>query len=422
MKFIRACVFVFLLILFPSVFARADEVVNNLAQSTGGYTGPIGDDANHSDFLVGQEFTFATGPSPYQIEAVELLLSPSSSANITVSLWNVDGNNDPSNEIVALPSMLVTKAGAVIFAPTNTVLLEPGMYYVVAAPTTPEDSGLVSWAYTLSFDWDGSGTLNSYAINASGGWANMNNGPQQMSIEAQTVTASINSIQHKKNVTTLTWPSALGGFVADSTTNLAKPVWQYIANTPIVNGSTNILTNTWSGPMQYYRLRQSWVVNNLTQPGTGWDAIGDDNNGSDYQMAQEFTLSAGTNVLNQVTLGLVPISGGGHVTASLWTVGGDGNPGTQIATVASELVLSAGDVDFIPSATITLAAGNYYVVVDSTASADNGRVGWSYTQSLGWAGFGTLGNSAGTYAGYWQYFSFGSADPFQMSVQVSPAP
>lgn len=425
MKFIRARVLLFFLLLGFAAWARADVIVDNLSQTTANYYGPIGNDANSSDFLIGQEFTFAPGPSPYQIDAITLLLAPGgSSGNITVSLWNVDGNNNPSNEIAALPSVKVGKAGAVSFVPTNNIILEPGMYYVVAAPTAPTDSGLVSWAFTTSSNWDGSGTLNSFADKSRGYWTNFNFGePQQMSVLAETVTASINSVKRKTNVTTLAWLSVFGGFVADSTTNLLKPVWQVIANAPTTSGATNIVTNSWSGPMQFYRLHQSWVVNNLAQPGTAWNPIGNDNNENDFQMAQEFTLPAGTNVLNKVTLGLVPINGGGHVTATLWTVGGDGNPGTQIATVASSvLVTSPADVDFIPSTTITLTAGDYYVVVNTPSSLDNRRVGWYFTQSLGWTGFGTMGSTAVTILGGWENFSFGSVDPFQMSVQVSPSP
>lgn len=174
--------------------------------------------------------------------------------------------------------------------------------------------------------------------------------------------------------------------------------------------------------MQFYRLRQSWAVNNLAQPGAGWNPIGDDNNANDFQVAQEFTLPAGTNILNKVTLGLLPLGGGGHVTATLWTVGGDGNPGTQIATIASAVVTSAADIDFIPSTTIKLSAGNYYIVLNSTTSLDNGRVGWYFTQSFGGTGFGTLGNAAATVPGYWENYPPGSVYPFQMSVQMTPAP
>jgi hypothetical protein len=423
MKLICARVPLFFIVFFFAALARADVIVDNFSQPTLGYYGPIGDDADSSDFLIGQEFTFAPEPSPYQINEITLLLSASSSANITVSLWNVDGNNNPSNEIAVLPSVKVAKAGQFSFVPTNNIILEPGMYYVVAAPTTPADSGLVYWAYPSSYNADGSGAFNSYAFNTSGSWRNTNNGLQQMSLQATVVAASFNGIARKTNVTTLSWPSFLGGFVADSTTNLVKPVWQTIANTPALGGGTNIVTNVWGGPMQFYRLRQSWVVNNLAQPGFGWNGpIGSDNNAGDFRVAQEFTLLGGTNLLTQVTLGLIPVNGSGAVTVSIWSVGSDGNPGTQMATVGSELVSRPADVAFTPSTAIELPAGSYYVVATSTTQSDNGKVGWYYTQSFGWVGFGTLGNEAATPSGNWEYYSFGDAYLCQMSVQVTPVP
>jgi len=79
----------------------------------------------------------------------------------------------------------------------------------------------------------------------------------------------------------------------------------------------------------------------------------------------------------------------GVLTASIWNVGPNNLPTNEISTVSSKLVASAGEVDFIPSAPITLSAGSYYVVAAPTSAADNAKVGWVYTVSTFWTGLGS---------------------------------
>jgi hypothetical protein len=407
-----------------AVSLRAAVIVDNLSQPTANYFGPIGSDSNKNDFLIGQEFTFPAGPNPFQLNGITLLLTATGGgANITVSLWRPGADNNPSNEVAVVTSQFVANAGAVTFAPSTNIILSPGIYYVVAAPTSPGDSGRVSWAYASSTNWIGSGMLDNLADTIPGNWENVTitNLPQQMRLQATPIPARI-GISQQGSVTTLSWPSALNGYVVDGVTNLSPALWQVLTNPVVIVTGTNTLTNHWTATPHFFRLRQSLVAENLDQPATNWDGpIGSDNNMNDFLLAQQFSLPTGNYALNKMTLALIPANGSGKVTVSIWSVGSDGNPASQLAVVSSQLVSSAGNVDFLPATPITLTAGNYYVVAAPTTSADNGKVGWYYTISTAWTGFGALANYASTYFGIWENEPI-SLGPYQLSIQVTPNP
>jgi hypothetical protein len=425
MKFIGARILSFFLILMVFASVRAAVMVDNTTNQTGGFFGPIGNDANTHDFLIGQEFTFPPGPNPYQLNEISLLLYSSNGVgNVSVSLWNVDENNNPSNEIAGLTSELVTNTQLVNFFPATNITLPPGMYYVVASPGSPAGSGLVRWGYAANADWNGPGEFNYYADTYFGHWTNFSVAtfPQEMDVQATVVTANFSGFQRHGNATMLAWPSGLTGFVADSTTNLAAPAWQQITNNPVPAGGTNVLTNSWSGPVEFFRLRQDCVVNNLGEPNTSYfGPIGSQNNGNGFEIGQEFTLPSGTNNLTGVTLDLNPALGSANITASVWSVNSANNPGSQIATIGTQTVGVAGNITFKPATPIKLPAGTYYIVVAPATASDNGKIGWFWTNSTGWIGFGTLGSSANTGYGSWQNYSIDSG-PYQMSVQVTPVP
>jgi hypothetical protein len=210
-------------ILIAPVFVRADVIVDNLNQPTDNYFGPIGDGSNSNNFLIGQQFTLPSGPNPYQLSEVTLLLGATGGgANITVSIWSADSNNNPLAQIAVVSSQLVVNAGNANFIPSANLTLPPGIYYVVAAPATPADSGFVSWAYTASTNWTGTGSLDGYADTGSGAWQNyaITNFPYQLSVQAAQVTPTI-GISRQGGVEAVSWPSALNGYVLESTTNLA---------------------------------------------------------------------------------------------------------------------------------------------------------------------------------------------------------
>src|SRR5215469_1410143 len=107
MKCVRA--FLGCLLLSLCCLARADVIVNNLDEMTGGYFGPIGTDSNSTDFLIGQEFTLPASTNLYELDEVTLFLEPTNGGgNITVSIWTAGRNNTPSTQIATLSSVLVT--------------------------------------------------------------------------------------------------------------------------------------------------------------------------------------------------------------------------------------------------------------------------------------------------------------------------
>ena len=422
MKSISVKALLSVVVLAVGALVHADVIVDNLNQPTANYFGPIGDDSNSNDFLVGQEITLPAGANPYQLNEITLLLSATGGgANITVSVWSVDSDNNPSSEIAMVSSQFVANAGNVDFVPTNNITLPPGIYYVVAAPTTPADSGRVSWAYTGSTNWTGSGILDNYADTYPGNWLNFSitNSPEQLSVAATPMTATV-AITGSHGNTVLSWTTNLFGYVLDTTTNLSLPAWQPTTNLPTAIFGFNTFSNSFPGAMRFFRLRQNYVVENVEQPQTDWDGpIGTDNNHNDFLLAQEFTLPAGNYNVNKATLSLIPVNGNGSVTVSLWNVDRDNNPTNEIAVVASQFVSSAGDVDFVPSAPIALPAGMYYVMAAPKTSADNAKIGWYWTSSTSWTGFGALGDYAGTRQGFWGTEPI-SDGPYQMGVQATP--
>src|SRR5580658_7992952 len=123
MKFIRACALVVLSCLIFTLCGRADVIVDNLGQPTEDYLVPIGDNSNSTGFLIGQEFSFPPGTNRYQLNEVDLSLGTYNNANITVSIWGVGPDNNPSNEIATVTSELVTNFGDVDFFPFTNIVL-----------------------------------------------------------------------------------------------------------------------------------------------------------------------------------------------------------------------------------------------------------------------------------------------------------
>jgi len=259
-------------------------------------------------------------------------------------------------------SRIVPLATNVDFISATNIVLPPGMYYVVAAPTTPADNAKVSWAYTSAWDnWSGAGILGYLASTSLGYWENLPiyRNPFLLSVQA-TPTIGAVAMSREGSVTPLSWPASLTGFVAESTTNLAPSNWQTITNQPIQIGDQMVLSNTWTDSNRFFRLRQEFAVDNLDQWPGPWDGpIGTDANSSDTLLGQVFTLPTGNYAINKVTLLLTPVSGSANITVSIWNVGPNNLPTTEISTVSSELVATSGDVDFIPSAPIRLSAGSY---------------------------------------------------------------
>src|SRR5262249_1368441 len=159
----------------------------------------------------------------------------------------VDLNNNPSSQISVVASRIVPIAENIDFTPATNIVLAPGMYYVVAAPTTPADNAKVSWAYTDAWtNWSGTGILGPFASTLKGYWQNSPvyefPSPFLLSVQA-TPTIGTLAMSQKASVTSLSWPATLKGFVAEGTTNLAPSNWQTITNQPIQVGNQIVLSN-----------------------------------------------------------------------------------------------------------------------------------------------------------------------------------
>ncbi|HEV2318578.1 MAG TPA: choice-of-anchor R domain-containing protein [Verrucomicrobiae bacterium] len=416
--------FLGILLTITASLAPADVIVDNLNEnSIAGYFGPIGNDSNTNDFLIGQEFTLPGGTNLYQLDEVSLLLAPTNSGgNITVSIWNTSRANTPLTQIAALAPVLITNAGKANFVLSSTVTLSPGTYYVVASPTTPADNGQVWWAYASDTNWTGSGTLEGYADTGSGGWISypITNLPQQLSVIATPLSSPALAAHRQASSLRLSWASDLTGYELDTTTNLTVSAWQAVTNLPLALGGTNTVTNSLTGPMRFYRLRQDFVVSNLSQTVGSYDGpIGTGTNVNSYLLADEWTVPSGNFTVGKVVLSLNPAAGSAHITASIWNAGPANTPGSQLDIIATQLVTTAGNFSFVPPAPITLSAGNYFVVARAATPSDSGKVGWNWTYSSSWTGFGMLDGYAGATNGIWKTESVADG-PYLISIQSSP--
>lgn len=406
--------------------ARADLIVENVDQPIGAWYGPIGTDSNSSDFLIGQEITLPASTNLYELDEVSLLLKATNGGgNVTVSIWTVGRNNTPATEIAALSPVFVSEQSEVSFVASSNTMLAPGTYYVVAAPTTPADNGLVYWAVAGYTNWTGSGALGYYADTASGVWSGypLTDYPQQLSVIATPVVPANLKMYRQGGTLKLSWPSALTGYELDGTTNLPSEDWQTVTNKITIAGGTNLVTNSISGTMRLFRLRQDFVVSNLSQTVGSWDGpIGMGTTANGYLLGDEWTVPSGQCSISNVILSLNPVRGSAHITASIWTVNLTNNvPGSEIDMIATQLVSKAGDVTFAPRLPITLPAGSYYLVAGAATSDDSGKVGWNWTESSSWTGFGILEGYAGTTNGTWQTDTVAEG-PYLLSIQAPPSP
>jgi hypothetical protein len=420
------CVRTFLgfLLLMTAFFARADVIVDNENQPTANVAGPIGDDSNSSDFLIGQQFTVPAGTNLYELDEISLFLEPfGGGASITVSIWTNSPANTPSTEIAALPPISVLSEGEYYSVPLTNMMLAPGTYYVVAAPTTPADSGYVYWAFANGGGFTGTGTLGDYADTETGGWtAYPPTSPQQMAVVATPVSPATLKMNRQGGTLKLSWPSGLTGYELDSTTNLTMPTWDSVTNLPVTLGGTNSVTNSLSGPMRFYRLRQDFVVSNLFETVSNWDGpIGMGTNANGFLLGEEWTAQTGPFTVGKVTLSLNPYYGSGRIFASIWNASPQNVPGSPIDMIATQLVTTAGNVTFVPPAPITLPAGSYFLMVGAATPSDSGKVGWNWTGSSAWTGFGILDGYAGTTNRVWMINSDVDG-PYLMSLQQAAAP
>lgn len=62
-------------------------------------------------------------------------------------------------------------------------------------------------------------------------------------------------IARSGGTTLLSWPSTAGGYVVETTPTLASPAWESVSNAPAILADRYVLTNFWSEPSRFFRLR-----------------------------------------------------------------------------------------------------------------------------------------------------------------------
>ncbi len=62
-------------------------------------------------------------------------------------------------------------------------------------------------------------------------------------------------IARSGGTTLLSWPSTAGGYVVETTPTLASPTWESVSNAPAISADRYVLTNSWSEPSRFFRLR-----------------------------------------------------------------------------------------------------------------------------------------------------------------------
>ena len=161
-------------------------------------------------------------------------------------------------------------------------------------------------------------------------------------------------------------------------------------------------------------------MSNLSEAVGGYDgSIGMGTNVNGYLLGDELTVQSGSFKIGKVILDLNPLFGSAHITASIWNAGPGNTPGSQIDMIATQLVSTAGNVTFIPSAPITLPAGTYFLMAAAATPSDGGKVSWYWTDSSAWTGFGKLDGFVGTTNGFWQTASVAEG-PYLISIQAGP--
>ena len=62
-------------------------------------------------------------------------------------------------------------------------------------------------------------------------------------------------IARNGSATLLSWPSTAGGYFVETTPTLTSPTWEAMTNPPAISADRYVLTNSWSEPSRFLRLR-----------------------------------------------------------------------------------------------------------------------------------------------------------------------
>lgn len=159
------------------------------------------------------------------------------------------------------------------------------------------------------------------------------------------------------------------------------------------------------------------LVNNLDQPTRSMNVLP-----TDGWAAQSFATDGASYALSSVQVLLGNLTGAPSIVAELHT--GDAfNPGATLAafSIAGVPIGSPAPVTLTPIRSVTLNAGtNYWLVLGASTLA--GTFTWSYAQGNVTTGSGSLGNYNYSADSGVTWTNYGSDNPFQLKVDVSPVP
>lgn len=132
------------------------------------------------------------------------------------------------------------------------------------------------------------------------------------------------------------------------------------------------------------------IVNNLSQPNTGFDPV----NGTTWQ-ADAFQIDNNTYTLSSATLRLVSTRPNGLILVDIYSNTGANKPGAPLFSLgAAALTTTTTDVPLFAASSFTLQPNTIYWLVAHTPGQDN-PIGWGATSSTGYTGVGTIpANSA----------------------------
>jgi hypothetical protein len=171
--------------------ARGDVIVGDLDQTTNGA------DVIPIEYEMIAESFITPGGSPITLSQITLPLSDGTDVvgNFDISLYDNTGVNGTPGSVLADVSgdTPITELSANIsnftVSPNATVTLQPDTTYYVVLSADANITNL-SWAWTLSTTYSGSGTLSDYSQFNSGNWNGPNDisfGPYQMEVDGTSV-------------------------------------------------------------------------------------------------------------------------------------------------------------------------------------------------------------------------------------------
>jgi PEP-CTERM motif len=126
--------------------------------------------------------------------------------------------------------------------------------------------------------------------------------------------------------------------------------------------------------------------NDVYQCCTGWTVSGTGTIGTSFTQANEFTAMASGSI-SQIDIGIGYVTGVNSFYAALYTVGNNGDPGTQLGywgnlTSSQNFGGCCGLVSITGITGVSLTSGqNYFLVLGPMNTSDTSWLAWNYSNS-----------------------------------------